>query len=380
MLDSAGVGYLPDAAEFGDVGADTFGHIIEQRGLHVPNLAALGLYRIAGTSFFGCDPQSDRPIIGWYGKAAERTKAKDTTSGHWELMGHAMDVPFRTFPEGFPGAFIERYEAAIGRGTIGNRVASGTEIIAELGDEMCRTGKPIVYTSADSVFQIAAHEDVVPIDELYRICQTARDMLTGDLSVGRVIARPFAGESGAYTRTERRRDYSLPPERDTVLDGIAAAGLETFGIGKIEDIFCNRGLTKTLHTTNNPDGMRATIDAARTQENGLVFTNLVDTDMLYGHRNDVEGYARALEAFDRELPALMAAMHPGDLLIVTADHGCDPAFPGTDHTREYIPILAFSPDGPQNVDLGIRTTFADVGATVYKHLGLGDWREGNALF
>ncbi len=379
VLDSAGVGYLPDAAEFGDVGADTFGHIIEKRGLDVPNLASLGLYRIPQTSFFGRDPMPDRAIVGRYGKAAERTKAKDTTSGHWELMGHAMDVPFRTFPNGFPSDFLQRFEAASGYATIGNCVASGTAIIQELGNEMVAGRKLIVYTSADSVFQVAAHEDVVPPEELYRVCQIARDMLQGDLAVGRVIARPFEGSSGAYKRTERRRDFSLPPERDTVLDGIAAAGLTTLGIGKIEDIFCNRGLTKALHTTNNHDGTLATIEAARTQKDGLIFTNLVDTDMLYGHRNDVEGYALALEAFDRALPVLMDALRPGDLLIVTADHGCDPAFPGTDHTREYIPILSYQPDAPQAQDLGIRATFADVGATVYRHLGLGAWREGRAF-
>lgn len=375
VLDSAGVGHLPDADRFGDVGADTIGHIIEKVGLNTPNLDRLGLRDIDGVSFY--KPHGD--LLGCYGKAAEKTLAKDTTCGHWEMAGYIMDVPFRTFPNGFPPEIMERFERECGRGTIGNCVASGTEIIERLGEEHVKTGKLIVYTSADSVFQIAAHESVVPIEDLYRYCEIARKLLVDDIAVGRIIARPFEGADGHFKRTERRRDYALAPEGDTMLDAIVKAGRDVAAVGKIEDIFCRRGVTKVEHTTNNQAGIDATLRFLKSDVEGLIFTNLVDFDMLYGHRNDVRGYGAALEAFDVRLPEIMAAMREDDLLIITADHGCDPAFPGTDHTREYIPILVYGKQLKQNVNIGVRDTFADIAATVCEYIGLGDRHCGKSF-
>lgn len=375
VLDSAGVGFLPDAERFGDVGADTFGHIIEKRGLDTPNMDKLGLRNIDGISFK--KPHTD--VIGCYGKAAAKTMAKDTTSGHWEMAGYIMDVPFRTFPDGFTPEIIAAFEREIGRGTLGNCVASGTEIIERLGVEHMKTGKPIVYTSADSVFQIAAHEGIIPIGELYRYCEIARKILVGDIAVGRIIARPFEGEAGSFKRTERRRDYALAPDGDTILDAILKAGKDVAAVGKIEDIFCHRGVSKVEHTTNNAAGVEASVKFIKSDVDGLIFTNLVDFDMLYGHRNDVDGYGAALEAFDAKLPDIMAAMKDDDMLIITADHGCDPAFPGTDHTREYIPILIYGKKLKQDINLGIRDTFADIGATVYDYTGLGAWHCGKSF-
>ena len=375
VLDSAGIGALPDAADFGDEGANTYGNIYRVRGkLDLPNLYRLGLGNIEGSGL----PETERPE-GVYGRLAEVTKAKDTTSGHWEIAGLAMDVPFRTYPNGFPEKIIKEFEKRTGRNVIGNCVASGTEIIQQLGDEHVRTGDLIVYTSADSVFQIAAHEDVVPVEELYRYCEIARDILVGDDLVGRVIARPFIGENGHYVRTEKRRDFAVEPLKDTILDALVADGFETIGVGKIEDIFCHRGLTKSNHTTNNPDGTKAGLEIIQNGDGDFVFINLVDTDMLYGHRNDVEGYARALEAFDQAMPDLMAAMKDGDILMVTADHGCDPTTPGTDHTREYIPLVGTGHGLKRGVCIGTRSTFADIGATVYEYLTGKTWREGTSF-
>ena len=375
VLDSAGIGELPDAADFGDEGSNTFGNIYKVRGrLDLPNMYRLGLGNIEGSGL----PKTDAPE-GVFGRLAERTKAKDTTSGHWEMAGLAMDVPFRTYPNGFPKRIMDEFEKRIGRGTLGNCVASGTQIIQELGDEHVRTGYPIIYTSADSVFQIAAHQDVIPLDELYRMCEIAREMLVGDDLVGRVIARPFIGTSGAYTRTPYRRDFAVEPLKDTILDALKEQGFRTVGIGKIEDIFCHRGLTDVNHTTNNADGTEATLQLIRDGVGDFIFTNLVDTDMLYGHRNDVEGYARALEAFDGRLPELTAAMREGDILMVTADHGCDPTTPSTDHSREYIPLIATGAPLKKGVDLGTRSTFADIGATIYDYLTGGTWREGTSF-
>ncbi len=376
-LDSVGVGALPDAADFGDAGADTLGHILEYTKASLPNLFRAGAANISGVAF--SSKKVDKPVFA-FGKAAEKTRAKDTTSGHWEIAGVSLDVPFRTYPEGFPKDIVREFESLIGRKTLGNYVASGTEIIKELGDEHVKTGFPIIYTSADSVFQIAAHEAVIPLAELYRQCETARALLVGERAVGRIIARPFIGEPGAYSRTKNRRDYALPPPRDTILDALKSRGLDVVGIGKIEDIFCHRGMTRVDHTTNNAAGIEATLRFMRekTPRDGLIFTNLVDYDMLYGHRNDIEGYAKALEAFDQKLPELMDAMREGDLLIITADHGCDPEFPGTDHTREYVPILV-SGDGVKPSDLGVRETFADIGATVYEYLTDEKWDEGTSF-
>lgn len=376
VLDSAGIGAMPDAAEFGDAGANTFGNIYHVRGsLNVPNMKRIGLFNIEGSTL----PPTDDPLIGCYGKCAELTKAKDTTCGHWEIAGLPLKRAFEVFPNGFPEEFMHRFEKAIGRGTLCNRPASGTTIINELGDEHVKTGKPIVYTSADSVFQIAMHENVIPTAEQYRICEIAREMLNAEFMVGRVIARPFAGTSGNYVRTERRKDYAVPPFEDTILDGLVKKGFETVGIGKIEDIFCHRGLTTVDHTRNNPDGIRSTQSFIESGAGDFIFTNLVDTDMLYGHRNDVEGYAKALEYFDERLSNMESALHEDDILMITADHGCDPTFPGTDHTREYIPLLVYGKTLKQGVNLGTRGSFSDIGASIYEYLTGESWKSGESF-
>ncbi|MEG1755370.1 MAG: phosphopentomutase [Clostridia bacterium] len=376
VLDSVGIGELPDASDFGDVGAHTLGNIFANRGrLALPNLYNLGLSNIENSRL----PKTKDIPEGCYGRCAERTLAKDTTCGHWEMAGHPLDQPFQTYPHGFPVPFIRDFEARIGRKTLGNCVASGTEIIQRLGDEHVKTGAPIVYTSADSVFQIAAHERVIPLQELYHICEIAREMLTGDYLVGRVIARPFLGENGKYQRTENRKDFALAPFQDTILDALDSRGLKVVGIGKIEDIFCHRGLTVSNHTRNNNTGIQATVDMINSGDGSFVFTNLVDTDMLYGHRNDVEGYASALERFDQSVPALLAGLKESDILMITADHGCDPTTAGTDHTREYIPLLVTGPRIKSGVNLGTRSSFADIGATVYTYLTGEQWRCGKSF-
>jgi phosphopentomutase len=373
VLDSVGIGALPDAAEFGDEGANTLGNIYQVRGrLELPHLYKLGLAAIQGSGL----PQPKDPPTGAFGRCMERTKAKDTTCGHWEMAGLPLPKPFQTFPDGFPETFIHAFESRIGRKVIGNEVASGTEIIQRLGDEHVKTGRPIVYTSADSVFQIAAHEEVIPLAELYHICEIAREMLNGEYFVGRVIARPFLGKSGAYKRTENRKDYAVNPPKDTILDALDRRGLEVVGVGKIEDIFCHRGVTTVNHTKNNPSGIQATTAYIADGQGSFVFVNLVDTDMLYGHRNDVEGYARALETFDESLPAMEEGLKEGDILMITADHGCDPTTPSTDHTREYIPLVITGPHIKPNTPLGTLSTFADIGATVYDYLTGEAWPEG----
>lgn len=374
VLDSVGIGYLPDAAQFGDEGAHTLGHIYDRTHMKIPNMLELGLGNIAGSML----PAAQSPK-GCYGKSEEKIKAKDTTSGHWEMAGVIMDPPFRTYPNGFPKEVIDEFERRTGRGTLGNIVASGTEIIQVLGDEHVKTGKLIVYTSADSVFQIAAHEDVVPLEELYHCCEIAREILMGDELVGRVIARPFVGGNGKYTRTENRRDYAIPPVGETILDSLSASGYVTAGVGKIEDIFCKRGLGLINHTKNNHDGIEATIDFLKDGKADFIFTNLVDFDMLYGHRNNVTGYAEALEYFDKRLPDIMAQMHEGDLMIITADHGCDPTHPGTDHTREHIPVVVWGPGMKQGVNIGTRKTFADLGCTIVDYLTGKPFKAGESF-
>ncbi len=376
VLDSVGIGALPDAAEFGDVGSHTLGNIRRVRGrLALPNLTALGLANIEDSRL----DQTETPATGAFGRLAETTKAKDTTCGHWEIAGLPLDEPFRTYPNGFPKAFLDAFETAIGRGTLGNYPASGTQIIQELGDEHMKTGKPIVYTSADSVFQIAMHEGVIPLSEQYRICEVARKMLTGDYLVGRVIARPFVGEHGSYTRTENRRDFALPPFRDTILDALEKNGRCVVGVGKIEDIFCHRGVTVVDHTHRNDEGIAATLRFMKDGTGDFVFTNLVDTDMLYGHRNDVEGYAASLEAFDARMPELIDALGEHDILMVTADHGCDPTTPSTDHSREYIPLVVTGAHVKPNTNLGTRTCFADIAATISEYLLNEKWRVGTSF-
>ena len=376
ILDSVGIGALPDAAEFGDKGANTLGNIYRARGgINLPNLYALGLANIDG-ALMG---KGVAAPAGAFGKAAEITKAKDTTCGHWEISGLLMDKPFQGFPNGFPEKLMREFEEKIGRKTLCNFPASGTAIINEYGDEHMRTGYPIVYTSADSVFQVAAHEDVIPLEELYKICETARELLYGDYFVGRVIARPFIGSNGKYTRTENRRDYAVEPTGDTILDALTREGKKTIAIGKIEDIFAHRGITVADHTKNNHDGIEATIKYISEGEGDFIFTNLVDFDMLYGHRNDVEGYAKALEYFDEQLTRIIEEMKDGDILIISADHGCDPTYPGTDHTREYIPVLACGDSIEPGTNLGVLDSFADIGASIYEYLTDKKWAVGDSF-
>ncbi len=366
VLDSLGIGAQPDAADWGDAGRDTLGHIAERRGLHIPNFARLGLANIRPLA--GVDPVAHAE--GAYGKATLLSPGKDTTAGHWEMAGIILDRPFPTYPHGFPRNLMDRFEQAIGRGTLGNFPASGTEVIRQLGEEHMKTGRPIVYTSGDSVFQIAAHEDVIPVDELYRICLVAREMLQGENRVGRVIARPFVGTPGAFRRTERRHDYAVEPPRPMLLDLLAGAGLEVTGVGKIPDIFLNRGISRALPGHNNQEGLESTISALDDAKPGLVFTNLVDFDMLYGHRLDMEGYGRAIEEVDAQLPRLLDRLGAGDLLMLTADHGCDPLGPSTDHSREYVPVLGTGPRVTRGVNLGTRASLADIGATIAENFGL----------
>lgn len=366
VLDSVGIGAMPDAADYGDAGRDTLGHICELRGLNVPNLVRLGLANIRPLA--GLTPLADSQ--GAYGKAALLSPGKDTTTGHWEIAGIVLDRAFPTYPQGFPRDLMEKFEQTIGRKTLGNFPASGTEIIKQLGEEHLRTGWPIVYTSADSVFQVAAHEEVIPVDELYRMCQSARAMLQGEHRVGRVIARPFRGQPGSFVRTERRHDYAVEPPYPMLLDLLKEAGFEVVGVGKIPDVFLHRGITETRPGKNNREALEGVAAAVGESRRGLVFANLVDFDMLYGHRLDVEGYGRALEEVDAFLPRILSALRPRDLLILTADHGCDPQGPSTDHSREYVPVLAAGPQVRGGTDLGTRATLADIGATIAENFGL----------
>lgn len=368
VLDSLGCGALPDASEFGDSGAHTLDHIVSGAGgLDVPRLVQLGLGHVAGVHGL---PRVAKPA-GAFGRCSERSPGKDTSTGHWEMMGLVLERRFPVFPDGFPPEILEPFIArAKLPGVLCNAPASGTTVIDELGAEHIKSGKPIVYTSADSVFQVACHEEHFGLQRLYSICEVAREILD-PYGVGRVIARPFVGQPGSFQRTYNRRDYSLLPFQPTALDRLKAAGMPVIGVGKIRDIFAGQGLTRDVHTEGNADGMRATIDLARTQERGLVFVNLVDFDMLYGHRRDAPGYRRALEEFDRALPALERELGPEDLLLLSADHGNDPTFTATtDHTREYVPILAAGARVKPGVDLGTRASFADIGATVEEALGL----------
>lgn len=371
VLDSVGIGELPDAADFGDVGSNTLVNIKKARPqTSLPNMASLGLGNIQGEDI-ALLGKVEQPK-GAYCKMAEKSIGKDTTTGHWEMAGVITAKPFPTFTEtGFPKKIMDKFEQAIGTKTLGNYAASGTVIIQDLGDEHVKTGYPIIYTSADSVFQIAAHEDVIPVPKLYEICETARKLLTGDYGVARVIARPFVGESGNYTRTKNRKDFSLEPTGTTILDLAKEKGFNVTAVGKIEDIFEHRGMTRTDHTTNNADGIEKTILYTKEDFEGILFTNLVDTDMIYGHRNDIEGYASALEYFDGKLPEIMASMHDDDILFITADHGCDPTTPSTDHSREYVPLLVYGKNVKAGVDLGVRKSFADLGQTISDYLGLG---------
>jgi phosphopentomutase len=367
VLDSVGIGELPDADRYGDVGRNTLGHIAESRPLKLPNLVSLGLANIV--PLHNLAPTAEP--LGAYGKGATHSPGKDTTTGHWELAGIWLDQAFPVYPNGFPREIIAEFERQIGRQTLGNKPASGTEIIKELGEEHVRTGKPIVYTSGDSVFQIAAHEDVLPLAELYRICEIARKLLDGPNRVGRVIARPFTGTVGNFERTPRRHDYAVDPPKPMLLDVLQERGVPVFGIGKIHDIYNGRGVADYVTTTSNRDGVEKLTTAVNNRKRGLIFCNLVDFDMLYGHRKDVEGFAKSLEEFDSLLEHFLLMLQATDLLIITADHGCDPdhRWPTTDHSREYVPILAHSPNDGAGVDLGIRQTLADMGQTVAENFG-----------
>ncbi|MCC3373448.1 phosphopentomutase [Cohnella sp. REN36] len=377
VLDSVGIGELPDADAYGDAGAHTLGHIAGSvPDFDLPNLRKLGLANIAPIG----DWQPEASPGAYYGKMAEASVGKDTMTGHWELMGLKIDTPFRTFPAGFPDALLSAFEAETGRSVIGNKAASGTEILDELGEEQMRSGAWIVYTSADSVFQIAAHEDVIPLEELYQACRIARRLTMQEaFSVGRVIARPYVGNPGAFARTPNRHDYAVKPPQPTVLNALKRAGSEVVAVGKINDIFSGEGITKAIPTKSNADGIAATLREMERDFGGLVFTNLVDFDSLYGHRRDPVGYARALEEFDRAVPALLERLRPDDLLIVTADHGNDPTHAGTDHTREYVPLLVAGPGLRSPGGLGVRGTFADVAATIAERLEASKPAHGESM-
>lgn len=362
VLDGVGAGEAPDAACFSDAGADTLGHVRARKpGLSLPNLDALGFSRLYGGS---------RPALGAYGRARERSMGKDTTTGHWEMMGVVRETPFPTYPQGFPQEVIDAFSRAVGRGVLGNEPASGTKIIAQLGEAHMRTGRYIVYTSADSVFQIAAHESVIPLDELYEACQKARALLKGPHAVARVIARPFVGEPGCFVRTAGRRDFSLEPPYPMLLDALEEHGVPVWGVGKISDIFCGRGLARHLPSHSNAEGIEATLLAMKELPLGMILTNLVDFDMLYGHRRDVEGFATALEEADRGIGRVMAAMGPEDTLILCADHGCDPTYGGSDHTRELVPVCFYGAAYPADEDIGTLEGFYHLGNRAAALLGV----------
>ena len=365
VLDSVGIGAMPDAADYGDQASDTLGNIARLRGLKLPNLARLGLGNIKPLTGI---PAAARPE-GAYGRCTLASPGKDTTTGHWEMVGIHLTHPFPLYPHGFPAEILTEFERRIGRHAIGNKAASGTEIIEELGEEHIASGSPIVYTSADSVFQVAAHEQVIPLPELYRICQTAREILRGPHEVGRVIARPFVGTPGNFTRTPNRHDYAVPPPVGMLLDQLENRNVTVHAIGKISDVFLGRGIRRSDHTKNNSDGMTKTLHALEETTEGLIFVNLVDFDQQYGHRNDVEGYGAALEQFDAWVPELGRLLGPEDLAIFTADHGCDPTTASTDHSREYVPLVVHGPKVRAGVNLGLRTTLSDIGQTVAANFG-----------
>ncbi|MDH8677068.1 phosphopentomutase [Fusibacter bizertensis] len=376
VLDSVGIGALPDSEKFGDIGVNTLGNIAKSTDdFKIPNLRKLGIGNIDGVDYIEAAPSP----IGAYGRSLEASNGKDTTTGHWEIAGLYIEQPFKTYPDGFPKYIIDEFEAKTGRKVLCNKPASGTVVLDELGEEHMKTGNPIVYTSADSVFQIAAHEDVIPLDELYRMCQIARDMLMGDDQVARVIARPFIGEPGNFQRTSNRRDYSIKPFQKTVLDYAKEAGLKVKAVGKIVDIYDGEGITDDVHTKDNMDGVDQTLNYMKADFEGILFTNLVDFDAKFGHRRDVAGYRNAIEEVDARLPELMGAMKANDLMIILADHGNDPAYKGTDHTREYIPLLIFGEQVKAGTNIGTRKTFADVAATVSDILGISSTPYGTSF-
>jgi phosphopentomutase len=373
VLDSVGIGALPDAAAYGDEGSNTLGNIAKQVSLKLPALRSLGLDRVVELG-----PARGRPR-GAYGRMAEVSAGKDSVTGHWEMMGVVLDRAFPTFPAGFPPSLIAEFERRIGRGTLGNVVASGTEILDRLGAEHMRTGRPIVYTSADSVFQIAAHEEVIPIAELYRICEVAFELAARGSGIGRVIARPFVGVPGAFRRTANRHDYALEPTGETLLDALSGRGITVLSIGKVRDLFGGRGITRAIPTSSDADGMAKLAAAMTDTPAGLIFMNLVDFDAVYGHRNDIAGYAANLERFDQQLVGLLPALREADLLVITADHGNDPSTTSTDHSREYVPILLAGHGVKPDVDLGTRATFADLGQTIADNFRVGPLAHGTSF-
>ncbi|MDP8263601.1 MAG: phosphopentomutase [Candidatus Ancaeobacter aquaticus] len=376
ILDSVGIGALPDAESYGDKGANTLYNIAKKtKGFSLPHLQKLGLGNITPSKHI---KQTPRPI-GSYGLMAEKSAGKDTSTGHWELCGVLTKKPFPTYPNGFPKEIINPFKEKIKTDILGNCAASGTEIIKDLGAEHVKTGYPIVYTSADSVFQIACHEEVVSVKKLYEICEIARSLLKGKHNVCRVIARPFTGKPGSFTRTERRKDFAIPPQGTTLLDLIAQKKGTTLGIGKISDIFCGRGITRSIHTSSNAHAIDEIMFSIQKKRYTLTFANLVDFDTAYGHRNNVEGYYKALRHFDRKLNNIMNSLKDNDILVITADHGCDPTHPGTDHTREYVPLLLYGRNIQQGIDIGTRTTFADCGQTLADILNVGKTKIGKSF-
>jgi phosphopentomutase len=391
VIDSVGIGELPDASTYGDEGSNTLGNIARQVPLKIPTLRTLGLDKLVALDSRGANPKgSPSPLLGAYGRMAEASPGKDSVTGHWEMMGIVLDRPFPTFPHGFSADLIAEFERRIGRGTIGNVVASGTEIIDRLGPEHMRTGRPIVYTSADSVFQIAAHEEVIPIAEQYRICEIAFDLVARGMGIARVIARPFAGAPGSFKRTANRHDYALEPTGETLLDLLTRKGVPVISIGKVNDLFAGRGITRATHTASDAEGMEVLTETLRDASDRFVFVNLVDFDTVYGHRNDVPGYAANLERFDEALARLLPTLRDSDLLVVTADHGNDPSTPSTDHSREYVPVMLTSGPGTagppkggphirQGIDIGTRETFADLGQTLAANFGVGPLSHGTSF-
>ena len=375
VLDSFGIGEMPDAAAYGDAGSNTLRTVADSPEFSMPNMAKLGLFNIDGVT--AGEPEAEP--WGSFARMTEFSRGKDTTTGHWEIAGLISTKPMPVFPEGFPAEVIRAFEEKTGRKVLCNRPYSGTEVIKDYGEEHMKTGSLIVYTSADSVFQIAAHEEVVPVEELYRYCEIARRLLVGDVGVGRVIARPFTGEPGNFTRTSRRHDYSLLPPEDTMLDQLKAAGYAVIGVGKINDIFAGKGITEFVRTSGNAEGIARTLEYLDRDFEGLCFVNLVDFDMLYGHRNDVEGYARALTYFDRHLSQILKKLRPEDVLMITADHGCDPGTPSTDHSREYTPLIVYGDPVPSGQNWGTRSSFADIGASVLAYFGVEPKISGTPL-
>lgn len=373
VLDSVGIGELPDAELYGDKGSNTLGNISKTvGGLKLPNMEKLGLGHIDGIKGIN---KTNSPI-GCYGRFDEVSQGKDTTTGHWEMTGVCIETPFPTYPSGFPKDIITTFEEKINNEILGNKPASGTAIIDEFGEEHIKTGHPIVYTSADSVFQIAAHEEIISIEELYKMCEIARDILKGKHSVARVIARPFTGSPGNFTRTSNRRDFSLTPPHNTLLDNLKNSGYAVMAVGKIEDIFSGQGITDAIHTKDNMDGIDQTLNYMKQNDTGLIFTNLVDFDMEWGHRNDVNGYAKGLENFDKRLAEIIDNMNDTDVLFITADHGCDPTTLGSDHSREYIPLLAYGKDLKSNINLSTRNTFSDIGQTIAEIFDISPIKNG----